>query len=118
MTIIPIMPLHGVVLLAVYDVTSVVYNEVVSVGAVLMSVPVVVVMMVPVVDSYLDLLSFGFDHNESWCSNGSSEEQRTNVAVYTVHKVVLPARDAQIRNPGSHYYALAASPCMSCSARV
>jgi hypothetical protein len=73
--IIPIVPLHPVVLLAVYDITPVVYHQVVSVGAVFASVPVVIIMMVPVVDSDLDLLSLGFYHNEGWCGNGSSQEQ-------------------------------------------
>jgi hypothetical protein len=73
--IIPIVSLHAVVLSAVYDISSVVYDQVMSVGAVFVSVPVVVVMMVPVIDSDLDLLSFGFDHKEGWCSNGSSQEQ-------------------------------------------
>jgi hypothetical protein len=45
------------------------------VGAVLLSIPVVVVIMVPVVDSDLDLLSFGLDHNEGWYNNGSSQEK-------------------------------------------
>lgn len=89
--IIPIVPLHAVVLPCVYDITPVVYHQVMSVGAVFVSVPVVVVMMVPVVDSDLDLLSFGLDNNEAWCSNRSSQEQRTDKAAFMLHKVILPA---------------------------
>jgi hypothetical protein len=60
--IIPIVPLHTVVLPAVPDVAPVVYHQIVSVGAVFASVPVMIVIMVPVVDSNLDHLRFGLDY--------------------------------------------------------
>jgi hypothetical protein len=74
-TVIPIIPLHVVVLPAVDDISSVVHHQVMSVGAIFVSVPVVIIMVVPVIDSDLDLLSFGFDHNEGWCRDYSGEEQ-------------------------------------------
>jgi hypothetical protein len=74
-TIIPIIPLHVVVLPAVDDISSVVHHQVVSVGAIFVSIPVVIIMVVPVINSDLDLLSFGFDHNEGWCRDYSGEEQ-------------------------------------------
>lgn len=74
MAIIPIVPLHVVVLLAVYDINPVVYHQVVSIDAVFVSVPVVIVMMVPVVDSDLSLLSSGFDDNEAWRGDDGSQE--------------------------------------------
>jgi len=73
--IIPIVPLHAVVLPGIDDITPVVYHQVMPVGVIFVSVPVVVVMMVSVVDSDLDILSFGLDYNEGWCSNGSSQKQ-------------------------------------------
>ena len=75
MAVIPVAPLYAVVLPFVNDITPVMYHQVMSVGAIFVSVPVVVVMMVPVVNSDLDFLSFGLDHNEGWCSNGGSQEQ-------------------------------------------
>jgi hypothetical protein len=73
--IIPIVPLYAVMLPRIDDITPVVYHQVMPVGVVFVSVPVVVVMMVPVVDSDLDVLSFGLDYNDGLCSNHSSQEQ-------------------------------------------
>jgi hypothetical protein len=46
------------------------------VGAVFAVVPVMVIAVVPIVDSDLDaaLLSLGFGHNQGWCNNGSGQE--------------------------------------------
>ena len=74
MAITPVVVLHAVVLSAVYDIGSVVYHQVMSVDAVFVSVPVVVVMVMPIVDSNLDLLSFGFDDKHGRCNYGSSQE--------------------------------------------
>ncbi len=70
---IPVVPLHSVVLPVVLTITPVLFHQIMSVGAIFVSVPVVIVMMVSVVDSHLDFLSFGFNHNEDWCNNGSQE---------------------------------------------
>ena len=75
MAIIPIVPLHIVVLSAVDDITPVVYYQVVSVGAVFATVPVVVVMMVVVVDLDSNLLSFCF-YKDGWCSNGGNSSSQ------------------------------------------
>jgi len=70
----PIMVLNAVVLSAVDDIRSVVYHQVMSVDVVFVSVPVMVVMVMPIVDSNLDLLSSGFDDKHGGCNYGSSEE--------------------------------------------
>ena len=73
-TIIPIVVLYAVVLSAVYDIGPVVYDQVMSVGAVFVSVPVVIIMVVPIVDSYLNLLSFGFEDRYGRRTHGRSQE--------------------------------------------
>jgi hypothetical protein len=74
MAIIPIVPLHFMVLSAVDDISPVVCHQVVSVGAVFASVPFVIVVMVSVVYSDTNLLSFRFYKGR--CSNrGNSSNQ-------------------------------------------
>jgi len=74
---VPIVPLHSVVLSLVRAITPVLFRQVTSVGAVFAIVPVMVIAVVPIVDSHLGagLLGFGFGHNQGWCNNGSSQEQ-------------------------------------------
>lgn len=69
------MALHAVMLPAVYDISSVVNYQVMSIGTIFVSVPVVVIVVVVVVDSDLDLLSFGFDYKHGWRSYGSSQKE-------------------------------------------
>jgi hypothetical protein len=73
---IPIVSLHSVVLPVVRAITPVLFYEVTSVGAVFAVVPVMIIAVVPIVDSHLDagLLSSGFSHNQGWCNDGSSQE--------------------------------------------
>ena len=73
---IPIVSLHSVVLPLVRAITPVPFHKVTSVGAVFAVVPVMVIAVVPIVDSHLDagLLSFGFAPNKGRCSNGSNRE--------------------------------------------
>jgi hypothetical protein len=70
----PVVVLHAVVLSVVHDVRSVMYHQVMPVDVVFVSVPVVVVMMMPIVDANLDLLSLGFDYKHGRCNDGSSQE--------------------------------------------
>jgi hypothetical protein len=71
------MPLHAVVLSDVLTITPALFHEVTPVGSVFAVVPVVVVTVVPIIDSDLDagLLSFGFNHNQGWCNDGSRQEE-------------------------------------------
>ena len=75
MAIIPIVPLHFVVLSAVDDISSVLCHQVVPVGAIFASVPIVVVMMVAVVDSDSNLLSFCF-YKDGRCSDGGNSSSQ------------------------------------------
>ena len=73
---IPVMPLRSVVLSLVRTITPVLFHQVTSVRAVFVVVPVMVIAVVSIVDSHLDagLLSFGFNHHQSRCNDGSSQE--------------------------------------------
>jgi hypothetical protein len=68
--------LPSVVLPVVRAITPVLFYEVTSVGTVFAVVPVMVIAVVSIVDSHLDagLLSFGFNHHQSRCNDGSSQE--------------------------------------------
>jgi hypothetical protein len=73
---IPVVPLHVMVLPVVFTVIPVLYDQVMSVSAVLAIVPVVIMMVALVVDSDLDagLLSAGFSHDKGWCNNSSGQD--------------------------------------------
>ena len=76
MTILPIVSLHAVVLFAVYDITAVMFHQVVPIDAVFVSVPVVIIMVVPVIDSDLDLLRLAFNRNEGWGGSAARTTER------------------------------------------
>jgi hypothetical protein len=73
---IPIVPLHCVVLPVVLTIRPVFCRQVTPVGAVLVVVPIVVITVVPIIDSHLDaaFLRSRMSHDCGWCSNGSSQE--------------------------------------------
>ena len=73
---IPVVPLHPVVLPLVYTISPVLFSQVTPVGAVFVVVPVMVITVVPIVDSDLDaaVLRSGVGHDCGWRSNGSSQE--------------------------------------------
>jgi hypothetical protein len=73
---IPIVSLHFVVLPVVRTIASVLFYQVTPVSVVFAVVPVMVIAVVPIVDSDLNaaLLSFGFGHNYGWCNNGSGQD--------------------------------------------
>jgi len=117
---IPIVPLHSVVLPVVLTIGPVFCRQVTPVGAVLVVVPVVVITVVPIIDSHLDaaFLRSRMSQDCGWCSNGSSQEYGTDVAIHVAHDVVLQAGDTQIQNPVRHHYAPLPSLCMFCSAHL
>jgi hypothetical protein len=73
---IPVVPLLSVVLPVVLTIRPVLCRQVTPVGAVLVVVPVVVITVVPIIDSHLDaaFLRSGMGHDCGWCSNSSSQE--------------------------------------------
>ena len=74
---IPVVPLHSVVLPVVLKISPVLFCQVTPVGMFFVVVPVVVIAVVPIVNSDLDtsLLSFRFSHKHSRCNNGGSQEK-------------------------------------------
>jgi hypothetical protein len=73
---IPVVSLPSVVLPVVLPIAPVLCDQVSPVGAVFAVVPVVVITVVPIVDSDLNaaVLRSGVGHDCGWCSNGSSQE--------------------------------------------
>ena len=73
---IPVVPLRSVVLLVILTIAPVLSREVTPVGAVFVVVPVMVITVVPIVDSDLDaaVLRSWVGPDCGWCSNGSSQE--------------------------------------------
>lgn len=104
---IPVIPLHPVIRPGKTAIAPVLLDQVVPVGTVLAVIPGMVVMVVPIVVSALVVvvvtsffltsvvLMSGVGRNRRWCNKGRSQEQRADVSVYTMHVVVLQARDAQ-----------------------
>jgi len=62
---IPVVPLRSIVLPVVFTITPVLFCQITPVSTVFAVVPVMVIAVVPIVDSNLDavFLSFGFGHN-------------------------------------------------------
>jgi hypothetical protein len=69
---IPVVPLHSVVLPVVLTIPPVLRRQITPVGAVLVVLPVVIITVVPIIDSHLDaaFLRPGASHDCGWCSNG------------------------------------------------
>jgi hypothetical protein len=74
--IIPVAFLLSVVLLIVLTIVLVPFLQIASIGVVFVIVPVMIITMVPIVDSDLDpgLLRSGAGHECRWCNNGSSQK--------------------------------------------
>src|ERR1700737_802388 len=126
---IPVLPLHSVVRPGELTITPVPLNQEVPEGAVFAVIPVMVVTVVPIVEPVVVVvvtsfflasvvLMSGVSRNRRWCKKGGSQEQRTDVSMYTVHVVVLQARDAHTQNPGSGDYVPTASQSMFHTARI
>ena len=70
---IPIVPLRSVMLPVVLNISPVPFYQVTPVRAVFVVIPVMVITVVPIVDSHLHLRS-GAGHDCGWRSNGRSQE--------------------------------------------
>jgi hypothetical protein len=73
---IPVVSLHSGVLPTVLTISSVLCDQVIPIRAVFVVVPVMVVMVVPIVDSHPDaaVLGSGTGQDSGWCSNDSSQK--------------------------------------------
>jgi len=98
---IPVVPLRSVVLPVVLNIGPVSFCQVTPVGAIFVVVPVMVITVIPIVDSHLNggFLRPGAGDDCSWRSNGRSQEQRTDVAIDTVHEVILQPEIPRFRTP-------------------
>jgi hypothetical protein len=89
------------------------------VGPVFFVIPVMVVLVVPIVDSDLNASVLRFGHCHDCCrrSKGSSQEERTDVAMCVMHGDP-PSPDPRLRSRGRSDCALRSSQLMSPSAHV
>jgi len=96
------MVLHCVILMLVHNIGAVLRLKVAPVSAVFAVIPVVVVVVVAIVDADLHagLLRPWGGRDDGWCSNGGSQDDRTDVMIQIAHDVFPPIRETQFRNPG------------------
>jgi hypothetical protein len=73
----PVIALLSAVLLVVFAIVSVLLREIASVGAVFAVIPIVIVLVIPVVDSDLDtgLLRRRSGHDDHWSGKGGSQDE-------------------------------------------
>ena len=72
---IPVFPLRSAGLSGIHTIGAVLFHQVTAVGMVLAIIPVVVVLMIPIVDSNLKAdLRFRGSHHCQWCRKGSGEK--------------------------------------------
>jgi hypothetical protein len=73
----PVIALLSAVLLVVLPIVSVLLREIASIGAILAVIPIVIVFVIPIVDSDLDtgLLRRRSGHNDHWRGKGRSQDE-------------------------------------------
>ncbi len=73
----PIVALHATVLPLVLAIAAVLCHEVTPVGAVFAVIPIMVVAIIPVINSNLDtaVLWLGVGHDDSWSGEGGDQQQ-------------------------------------------
>ena len=103
---IPVVPLRPIVLPVVLNICPVLFSQIAPVGVIFAVVPIMVITVVPVVDSNLHagFLRSGSGHDCRRCGDSRSQQQGTDVAIDMMHEIVLQIRDAYVQNPGWHYY--------------
>ena len=91
----PVMPPHSVVLPLVGPIGPMPFHKVPPVSAVFAIIPIVVIAMVPIVDSHLDaaVLRIWASNGDGWCSKSGEQRQRTKNAIEVTHDVLLYAGD-------------------------
>jgi len=97
----PVLPLSSGVLPVVRTIGSVLNHVITPVGAIFAVVPVVVVTVVPIVDTDLHagFLRLWTSHGCRWRGKGSTQKQQAEVSIDITQDMFLPFRDIQI--PGS-----------------
>src|SRR4029077_20045271 len=97
----PIVLLHPGMLSVVCTITPALFLQVTPVSAVFVVIPVVIITVVPIVDSNLDVsvLRLGGRHDCRWCSNSRGQQKGNDVAVDMGDEVVLQIRDALRAEP-------------------
>jgi hypothetical protein len=68
--------MHPEVLPLVHNIRPVLFYQITPIGPVFAVVPVMIIAVVPIVDSdlYVGLLSSGFNYDQGWCHNGGGQE--------------------------------------------
>jgi hypothetical protein len=116
----PIIPLAPGVLLVVHTIGSALNHEIAPVRVVFAIVPVVVVTMVPVIDSKLHarILRFRAGHGYRGCGKSSAQKQQAEVPIDITQDRFLPFRDLHIEIPGNVDNALLGCRCMFHTVRI
>src|SRR5258708_4816165 len=98
----PVLPLSSGVLPVVRTIGPVLNHVITPVGAIFAVVPVVVVTMVPIIDTDLHgpFLRLRAGHGYRGCGKGSAQKQQAEVSIDMKQDVFLPFRDIQIQIPG------------------
>jgi hypothetical protein len=95
----PVLPLSSGVLPVVRTIGPVLNHVITPVGAIFAVVPVVVVTMVPIIDTDLHagFLRLWAGLGYRWCGKGSAQKQQAEVSIDMKQDVFLPFRDIQIQ---------------------
>ena len=98
----PVFPLCSGVLPVVRTTGPALNHVITPVGAIFAIVPVVVITMVPIIDTDLHgpFLRLRADHGYRGCGKGSAQKQQAEVSIDMKQDVFLPFRDIQIQIPG------------------
>jgi hypothetical protein len=98
---IPVVALDFVILVLVHDIGVVPSSEIIPVSVLLVIIPVVVVAVVPIVDADLHagFLRRGGGHDCSWCSNGSSQDDDTDVTIQIAQMCSSRSETCRLRIP-------------------
>jgi hypothetical protein len=89
----PIVILRFAILLAVLTVLSPLLRQIIPLSAIFLIVPVVIVAVVPIIDSDLHaaFLRSRACQCHGWCCENSSEDKETNISTNIPHEEILQA---------------------------
>ena len=97
----PVIVLRFVILVLVHDIGMVPSFEVIPVSVLFVIIPVVVVAVVPILDADLHagFLRPGSGQDCSWCSNGSSQDDGTDVTIHIAQMCSSRSETSRLRIP-------------------